>query len=136
MEEALAAFLLANAGLQTLVSNRINWNVRPQNNGTPAIVLLKVSGTRGYTATGPDRLIESRVQCDCWGKNFLQTKQVARAAVAAFNGIKGVRGGVRFQSAFVDSERDDFDQGSNVQSGTAERLYRTSLDIIIWYNGD
>ena len=136
MEEALVAYLLANTGLATLVGNRITWTTRGQASQTPAIVLTKVSGVRGYTMLGPDGLVEARVQIDCWGRTFGEAKQVSRAVIAAMHGIAGVRGGVRFQSGFVDGERDDFDSGSNVQAGSAERLFRTSLDFIIWHNGE
>ena len=47
MEEALVAYLLANAGLTAIVGNRINWTTRPQGAAVPAVVLTKVSGVRG-----------------------------------------------------------------------------------------
>lgn len=134
MEEALVAYLLANAGLTALVGDRINWSTRPQGSIVPALALTKVGGVRGYTMRGPDGLIEARVQVDCWGRTFGEAKRASRAVIAAMHGIKGVHGGVRFQSAFVDGERDGFDSGSNVQTGSAERLFRTSLDFIIWHN--
>lgn len=133
MEEALTNLLLADTGVTALVGNRVTWLARGQASALPAIVLSRVTGLPDYTMAGPSGLVMSRVQVDCWGLSYAAAKTAARAVKAALSGLGGEHGGITFGGMFVEGERDDFDSGSNVQTGAAERYYRTSLDFIIWH---
>lgn len=133
MEEALTSWLLEDDGIASLVGSRITWVARPQASGLPAIALTRIDGAPVNSDDGADALTESRVQVDCWALTYAAAKGAARAVISRVSGIEIVHGGVDFQGVYIDGEADTFDSGSNVGTGTAERLYRTRLDLIIWH---
>ncbi|QDP57386.1 MAG: hypothetical protein Unbinned3696contig1008_64 [Prokaryotic dsDNA virus sp.] len=128
MEEALSAYLLADAGLTALVGNRVNWNARPQAQASPSVVLTRVGGTRDYMMAGASGLVDSRIQIDCWGKTYGSAIGVSRAVAAALSGLQTTIGGIRLHGSFLDSERQSYEQGSG-----GEDFHRVSLDFIIWH---
>lgn len=119
MEEALIAFILADAGVTAAVGNRVYWVQRPQASEVPAIVLTRIGGLRDYHTQGPSGLISSRVQADVFAKTYGAAKAASRALIACLSGHKGGR----FQGAFVDGER-DFYEGD-------QALHRVSIDFLI-----
>lgn len=128
MEQALVAHLLASTGLAVLVGTRIHWVRAPQGTASPRIVLYRVSGVRDMHMQGPSGLIASRVQIDCMGLTYSSAKSVARAVEERLSGFSGSRGSVRFDGCFLVNERDDYFDGD-----TTDKLFRTSLDFIIWH---
>ena len=131
MEEALRALLLANSGVTDLVSTRVNIGRRPQDvSDLPAIILRKVSAPRDYHFTGATDLIESRFQCDCYGKTYSSAKLTARALMAAVNAYSGTQSGVTIQRISIDSERDN----NETESGADRHLFNTSIDLLIWHD--
>jgi hypothetical protein len=131
MEEALIAILLATAGISALVTNRIYWTVKPQGDSNPYIVLTKVSAPRTYTYKDVNDLVSSRIQIDCYGLTFGSAKLIARAVEAKLSGLRNVtQGQTRFDGCLLDNERDNFEDG-----GPPDKLFRTSLDFIIWHKG-
>lgn len=128
MEEALVAFLLADAGLSALVSDRITWGSRPQASALPAVVLHRIDGLRSYSADGPSGLVSSRVQVDCWGASYGSAKGLGRAVIARLSGYVGTTGGVQFQAAFAIDERDGYERGDS-----GADIYRSSIDFDIWH---
>lgn len=124
MEEALRAVLKGRTALTTLVGTRIDWGARPQGATSPAVVLHRIGGERGQTLSGPDGLVQSRVQVDCWGQTYKAAKDVSRQVVA---GLNGYRGGT-IQRVFIDTERDD------QFLDPPDPLYRTRLDLTVWHS--
>lgn len=127
MEEALADRLLADAGLASLVGDRINWIERPQSGALPAITLQLILPGREYTYAGASRTSNPRVQADCWGRSYGEAKAVARAFIAAVE-RRGERGGVKFQPSFIDAARDM--PTEELPGGT--KVYRVTIDAIVW----
>jgi len=123
MEEALTSYLLADAGVAGLVGSRTTWSARSQASALPAIVLQVIDGAPVYTDEGETGLTATRVQADCWRRDYASAKQVARALKARLSGARVTTGGVEFQAVFADSEPDLFERS---QGG--EELYRTSMD--------
>lgn len=123
MEEALIAVLRTHAGLTALTSTRIEWGARAQGATSPYVVLYRIGGERGQHLQGPDGLVSSRVQVDCWGVRYGAAKAVARQVVAALNGYRG--GDIR--RVFIDTERDD------AFLDPPDPLYRTRLDLRVWH---
>lgn len=130
MEEALVAYLLAYAPLTALVSTRVYWKRLPQGATGSYLILTRVSGIRDTTFDGQSGLVESRVQFDCYGASYKDSKLVARAVEARIGGKKFTQSGVYFPGAFLAAERDDFEDVD-----TPDRLNMTSLDFIIWHRG-
>jgi hypothetical protein len=128
MEEALTAHLLADPALGGLVGPRIFWGERPQGQPLPAVVLLVVDGNPDYAMRGATGLKNTRLQVDCWGRSYSEARQVANAASDALHGFLGLRGSVDVQASFLDAERD-----LSENSGEGGRLFRRSLDFILWH---
>jgi hypothetical protein len=132
MEEALMAFLLADAGLRSVVGSRINWQERPQASRLPALVLHRTGGDHDYSMDGPTGLVWSRVQMDGWARTYTEALTVARAALHAAHRLKGVYQNTRFQGIFVDGQRDLKTDLNNVD--LSERLKAVSVDLRIWHS--
>jgi len=129
MEEALVSFLLAAAGLSSLLSTRIHWLQAGQSLNKPYVTLTRISGNRSMNFQGANGFVESRVQVDCYGLNYGSAKQVARAVEARLSGVRVTHSGYVFRF-FLDGERDIFEDAD-----TPDKLYRVSLDFLIWHKG-
>ena len=131
MEIALRALLIADTGVAAKVSSRVYWKRRSQNDSLlPAIVLTKVSAPRDYNMDGPNNLIESRVQADCYGETYADAKTTAMAVIAAVNGFSGTVSGVVIQRVSIENERDN----DGKESVADRHLYLTSIDLLIWHD--
>lgn len=135
MEEAFASYLLGHAPLTALIgaspNSRLTWAVRQQSTPLPAIVVTKIDSAPVYADEGDVGLVESRMQIDVWGATYGSTKAVARAVMARLSGAEFTHQTTEFQSVFADAERDGFEIGAG-----EERLYRVSLDFIVWHSPD
>lgn len=129
MEEALVAFLLADAALDALVGNRIYWVRRPQDEeALPTVVLTKISHNADYHMTAPSGLFQTRLQVDCWGETFASVTNTARAVKNILSGASFTQSGIDFQGCFLDNERQLFEDEEPT------RLHRISMDFIIWHS--
>lgn len=125
MEEALVAYLLAQAGPSAMVSDRITWARRGQGKPLPAVVLYRIDGAPDYHLGGASGLVSSRVQVDCWANTFGDAKRTARAVAIAVSGMRFNQGAIRFDALLIIDERDS----SEDLNGTP--LFRTSLDLAV-----
>jgi hypothetical protein len=130
MEESLAALLLAHVPLTTLTSTRIHWLRAPQGVGTPYVTLQMISRTPDVSHAGPTGLNAARVQIDCYGLTYTSAKSVARAVEGRLSGYRGTHSGTTFDGVFKDSERDGYDD-----EASTDKLFRVSMDFIIWHKG-
>tara|TARA_R110000868_G_scaffold291244_2_gene551690 strand:+ start:305 stop:700 length:396 start_codon:yes stop_codon:yes gene_type:complete len=130
MEEAFIGILLADSGLSALVSTRMSWGKRPQNQSDlPAVVLYRITGMRDYNLDGASGLVDSTVQCDCYAETYSSAKATARALMTAINAYDQTSSGVAFQRISIDSERDTNETESN-----GRYLFRCSVDLSIWHD--
>lgn len=127
-EEALTAFLLADAGLAAVVAKRITWDERQQGASLPAIVLQVISGAPEASDEGRAGIESHRVQIDCWASTSLAAKTAARAVNAALEAVEMTSGDTVFEAVFLDAERDFSERGQGGRD-----LYRRSLDYIFWH---
>lgn len=125
MEARLISALLDDPAVSLAVGSRVYPITAPQGTPLPRITVHKISAVRTYHVQGQADLVESRVQVDCWGRSFGEAKDAARAIITALSGYRDDF----FSGVFIDGERDFFDAPSN----TSERIYRTSVDLIIWH---
>lgn len=130
MEEAIYSLLSGDAGLTAEVSDRIFWNLRPQDDGAfPAIVLRLISSNDKYHMGGADGLTESRIQVDAMGETYAAAKTAARAVTAVLGGYRGTVGSTIFQSIEKDNERDTIEGETDDQV----RIHQVSIDFLIWH---
>jgi hypothetical protein len=130
MEEDFVNYLLSDAPLAALVSTRIRWTEKSQGEINPYVILNVVSRIKTYTYQEPTTLTPSRIQIDCYALTFIAAKNIARAVTARLSGMKVTQGSTVFEGGFFEGERDDKE---NVN--TPDKLFRTSLDFIIWHKG-
>lgn len=131
IEEGLVYHLKANAGIVTLVSDRVFPNKLPQTITLPAITLQRISTPRVLThdTSGLTGTAHPRIQFDAWGATYASCKAVTDAIRAAINGYKGTMGAgataVTVQGALIDDERYD----NSPDTG----MHRIMSDYIIWH---
>lgn len=129
MEEGIVARLLTDSGVAALVSDRVYPVSVPQASPMPAIAYVRISGQPVYTSDGESGLASARLEIDCWGETYTSAKQVARAVIESLSAWFGTSASIVFQFVLLDTERDFREGGSN----NSEYLFRTNLDLIVWY---
>lgn len=129
MEEALLNYLRIHAPLTALIAQRSFWVQLPQGLSSPYLLLTRITGIRDTTFDGASGLIQSRIQFDAYSTTYLNSKDVVRAVEARLSGKRFTHNNHYFR-CFLDSERDTFEIDA-----TPVKLYRTSLDFIIWHKG-
>lgn len=126
MEQALSTYLRATASITTLVGESIDWGLRPQASGLPALGLILVSRVPIDSDEGQSTLRESRVQADCWATTMTGAKALATALKAALAGPYLSLTTSTFHGLWTENETDYAAEGL---AGTD--VYRTSLDFLI-----
>lgn len=126
MEEAFVTYLLGSAGLTALIGQRADWAIRPQASSLPQLVLHVIDSAPYYTDEGPSGLSSARIQIDCWGRTYAESKTVARQIMNRISGVTFTEGGITFQLSHCVDQNDDFDRGAG-----DEEFYRVRLDFIV-----
>lgn len=87
--QALRAFLIADTAVAGLVSTRIYPLRLPQKAVLPAIVLTRISGTRGHHLRGPQSLTRTRYQVDCWARTHDEATALGTLCQSRLDGFTG-----------------------------------------------
>lgn len=125
MEESFVSYLLGSAGLTALVGQRIDWSIRPQASSLPQIVLHVIDSNPYYTDEGESGLSSSRIQIDCWGRTYAESKNVSRQVMSRISGVEFSQGGITFQLSHCVDQQDDFERSDS------EEFYRVRMDFIV-----
>lgn len=124
IEEALFAFLQANAAVYGMVKTRIYPLRMPDDQKTwPALVYAKASGPREVAHDRGSGMGHPRMQLSCYADTYLAAKKLALVIVQALNGYGGPMDQIANAGAYVDNEVDLYEKES--------RLYKTVVDVII-----
>lgn len=129
MEEALLNYLRSYAPLTALIASKSFWMVLPQGYTQPYLLLSVVSSIPNAVFDGETGLTQTRVQFDAYSLVYLTSKNVGRAIQARIGGKRFTNQSIMFR-CFKDSERDTFET-----EATPDKLFRTSLDFLIWHKG-
>lgn len=95
MQTQLRARLLADGTIAGLVSTRVDWGVRPQAAGLPAITLTLVNDNRDQTMAGVQTTQGPLVQVDCWAETY-SGMLTLREAVITLLATPATQSGTRF----------------------------------------
>jgi len=128
MDEALRDLLLQHAPIGATVARRVDWGVRPQSDGLPAIVLERTSGIPQMNLSGSAGWSRDRIQIECWGRTYKAAKDLALIIGGDDGLLVGYRGdhlGVRLRTIVL-GRRSDKDTDS------VGVVHRTSLDVLVW----
>lgn len=132
IRKALRAYLLADAGIATLVSDRVYFIKMKQGNVDPCIVFSRISGAGVYHHGGDSGLAMPRYQIDAWSKTGDAATTLANLIKDRLSGYRGVMGSggaaVTVQGAFMLDEREDFDD--TVQMSRMSRDYAIDYEEI------
>ncbi len=128
MEESLITDLRATTALTVLLGVHngralIDWAVRPDKSGLPAVTMQRITTDKIYSHSGPVSLTGARVQFDCWATSYGVSRLIFRQLDSAiYAGGTGWRG-------FLESSRDFAPE--NLDGG--QRVFRASGDFNIWF---
>jgi len=106
---AIYSLLANNSGITDLVGTKIYKNIREQRDGLPAITYQVISGVRSYDLTGPNGLVEGRIQINCFSDSAsdpLGAGELAVVVRAALNGHMGGAAGVHIELMLLDDQGD------------------------------
>ena len=104
--KAIHSLLANNTSITDLVSTRIYPMVRDQEAGLPAITYQSISGVRSYDLTGPNGLVDGRIQVNCFADDPLEAGELAAVVRAALNGHRGGAAGVHIELMLLDDMGD------------------------------
>lgn len=126
----LKARLQADVAIAVAVDTRVHANELPQDGQLPAITLTVISDPRPQHLKGQDGARGTRVQMDVWALRYEQVAQIAAWASVALHPPATIDG-KRFGPARIDGARD---LPENLSDG--KRIYRRSVDLIVWHAGE
>lgn len=126
------AYLLAHAPLTALVGTKIKFGTADQGTAAPYVVLNAISKVQDYLYSGPDALVSTRMQIDCFALTWKSAISVARAIEARLSGAKFTQGSTRFEGVFLDAQRESFEAAD---ATSESKLHRVSVDYILKHKG-
>ncbi|WP_159981915.1 MULTISPECIES: DUF3168 domain-containing protein [unclassified Novosphingobium] len=136
MDEALRDLLLGTAAITDVVARRVDWGVRPQGDGLPAVTLERISGGALMNMNAPSGWDVDRVQIECWGRTYKAAKDLSLVLASPGGpaqpagllvGFRGERLGVRLRT-FIVGRRSDSD------SDNKGPVHRSSVDVVVWHS--
>jgi len=118
---AIRDVLLASAEVQALVGARIYPNKLPQGVTLPAVVFSVVDDVPQNAITGAtaDRLVETRLQVDCYSTSYVEAHTLAAAIDLVVTSLDRVD-----LAAWRLTSRDLYEDET--------RLHRVALDFSVW----
>lgn len=130
IEKAIYNLLANNTSITDMVSTRIYPQVRKQSDGLPAITYQVISGIRDYDLTGPNGLVEGRIQINCFADDPLEAGELAAVVRAALNGHRGGAAGVHIETMLLEDQGDlpSFDPENEAQN-----VYAKMMDFYVLY---
>lgn len=126
MQAQLRSRLKADGTIAGLVGTRVDWGVRPQAKGLPAITLTMANDTRDQAMAGIQATQGPLVQIDCWAENYPDAATL-RDAVVSLIATPAVQSDVRFLGA----------QGINTQDMPEKTdtgiIHRAMIRATVWH---
>lgn len=122
----LIKILKTDTALNTLLGERIYPVRLPQDVRMPAMCINRINDVEhGYTQQGPDHFVESILQIDCYGEQYVQAVLAAEYTQAAIDGYKGAWNTSPVGGVFLQDARTEYEETTNI--------YRVSQDYRIFY---
>ena len=120
VEDAIYSRLIGFAGLSALVGIRVYPSLLPQKVTYPAVRYSRVSGERLRSHSGASGLAMPRFQIDAWAETYDEAKAVAKQIRLALDNFSGTVATVKIHAAFLDSDRDLYDDKAEVFAVSAD----------------
>ena len=127
LQSALRARLIADAAITAAIGTRAFWVLVPQDAPLPYLRMQTVSDPRPQHLGGYNGARETRVQVDCFAKDYATARALAENIIAAVAEPATVAG-VKFGRIKAEGPRD---LGEDTSTGFIHRL---SMDLLIWHS--
>ena len=125
VETVLFTRLTTHAGLAALVSVRVYPMLLPQAPTMPAVTYQRIDGVRESGMTQEHGMAHPRIQVDSWASTYAGAKAVAGQVRAALQ---------RWSDSSTTPEiLDSFIEGDTDMQEPELKLFRCSMDFIIWH---
>lgn len=119
------ARLQAVTAVTDLVGTRVVPAPLEQDSAFPAVVYQRISAAREHAMGSDPGLAMPRVQIDSWAQTYKAAVELAAEVRGALSRFRGTVTGVEILDAFLENERDDYDQD--------RELHRVQQDYRIWH---
>jgi len=102
LEEGLVAYLLSQADIAAVVSDRVRTGVARQNEQRPFLVVGPPTIEPQYTAAGGAGLAESRIEVHCEAASYREARELAELIRKKFkDGFQGNMEGVEVRALYA-----------------------------------
>jgi hypothetical protein len=126
IENAVHNLLSTTPLVTTIANDRVFFNVRPQNERRPSIVLTRTGTGFFRSMKKTAATVKGSMQIDVLAPTYPVAKQLARAVRNVLNGFKGQSTDTLFKWIQID---DESDIPTTPLVGKAEPTFGVSLDI-------
>jgi hypothetical protein len=124
-EQAIFSLLTNDAGVSAIVGTRVFPRGLPQNHTLPALVYQLISAPRELTHSGPETLVEARVQITAHATTYAAAKTLQNAVQVASDGFTGTPASVTVQATRTEDGPDQYDPKTETEQAI--------IDILISY---
>lgn len=133
IETDLRAYILADATVAGLIGTRMVPSAEGQGIDRPYVRYMRVSTEVVRALKRNSGLRWARIQLDCFGDSYSSAKAVAHAITARVD--PEARGRVDYADTCVQSALvlDEWDEYEEPVKGGEKGIYRTSLDLKVWW---
>lgn len=125
-EADLRTRLIDDALVGPVVGKSVYWRIRPQSQPVPAIVLTIISDPRPQHLEGFHSLRDTRIQLDCYGRTYDETRALRDDVITAIAPYARV-GDTRFDHAEIENV---LDRGDDTAAGFQ---HCHAIDATIWH---
>jgi len=127
IESGIVSVLRADGTVSGIISTRIYPLKLKEGYALPALSYQRVSSVREHNIdVGPIGFAWARFQIDSWAESYTDVRSLAEAVRQCLDGYKGTMGGVNAGGICIKSERDLFEEGTEI--------YRVIQDYLIPYH--
>jgi hypothetical protein len=130
IEKAIYSLLANNSAITDLVSTRIYPQVREQSDALPAVTYQIISGLRAIDMSGPNGLVESRVQINCFAATILAAAELSAVVRRALSGFQGGAAGVAIECMLLE---DAGDLPAIEPENERMNVYAKTMDFFVLY---
>ena len=132
LEASLYAFMIANAGINAAVGNRVYPKLVPQDATMPAITYRRISSEHVHSMDGSSGADDARYQITCWGTTRLSAKSVANTVRLNMDGKTGLMGSVTIGRMLLEQDEDMPDEPP--AKNKEDWRFGVRHDYSIWYD--
>src|SRR4051812_15709762 len=106
IESAMRQVLISNTAVAAVIAGRCWFQVRPQGERRPGVVLSRSGGSDPGNIDGPAGFVQGTMQVDCLAPTYPDAKALAAKVASALDGYSGAVGTTEIDYMSVDDQSD------------------------------